>query len=188
MKRIWWSESVKDTICELYISGETCKAVSEKTGVPFRTVHKYLVDRGVERRKGGIPIGHKFSEERNKRISVSNTGRIASEETRKKISDARKCNYNGLNGCGHTKKNAKGYVLAYCPLHPNAHKDGYVFFHTVIVERELGRYLTENEVVHHINRIRDDNRPENLMLMDKKEHMSMHMIERHEKERKLKNG
>ena len=184
VKRTWWSETVKDEICKLYANGDSCKIVSEKTGVPFRTVHKYLVDRGIVRRRSGVPVGHKFSAERNARLSESRKGVRLSEETKAKMSLAHRCYYDGLNGYGHTKKTKNGYVLTYCPCHPNAHSDGYVFLHTVIVERELGRYLNENEVAHHINHVRDDNRPENLMLMDRKEHMSIHMKERHEKERK----
>ena len=52
-------------------------------------------------------------------------------------------------------------------------------FHTVIMERHIGRYLSDDEVVHHINHDRLDNRIENLQLMKKKDHMSMHMKERH---------
>lgn len=99
------------------------------------------------------------------------------------ISLANSCDYNGLNGYGHTKDHNRGYVLAYVPKHPNAHRDGYLMLHTVLMEQKIGRYLKPNEVVHHINHDRKDNRLENLMLMDKKEHMRMHMIERHQKRR-----
>lgn len=46
--------------------------------------------------------------------------------------------------------------------------------HILVMEREIGRNLAADEVVHHINRIKDDNRLENLQLMTKHDHMSMH--------------
>lgn len=79
---------------------------------------------------------------------------------------------------GHEKKRHDGYICVYAPDHPHARADGYVMKHTLVIEREIGRYLEKDEVVHHINHIRDDNRLENLRLMNKSEHMSMHMKER----------
>ena len=115
--------------------------------------------------------------------SIAHKGKIITEDQRRKISERNSCNYNGLNGYGHTKMHTKWYVLAYAPHHPRAHKDGYVMLHTIVMEQSLGRYLEQNEVVHHANHDRQDNRIENLILMDKKEHMAMHMKERHEKRR-----
>jgi hypothetical protein len=125
----------------------------------------------------------KESEESRRRRSAAQKGKEISEEQRRKISERNACNYNGLNGYGHTKRHNRGYVLAYAPKHPNAHTDGYVMLHTILMERAIGRYLAKNEVVHHVNHIRDDNRIENLHLMDKHEHRSMHMKERHMKRR-----
>lgn len=128
-------------------------------------------------KKRRAPVTSKEHENRSRAYK----GRVISEKQRKMISERNSCNYNGLNGYGHTKKHNRGYVIAYAPLHPNAHKDGYVMLHTIIMERCIGRYLTKDEVVHHINHNRADNRIENLLLMGKKEHMSMHMRERHMK-------
>lgn len=118
------------------------------------------------------------AEERQRR-SLAQKGKIITEEQRRLISERNACHFNGLNGYGHTKKHCKGYVLAYAPDHPHAHSDGYVMLHTIIVEQAIGRYLSNDEVVHHINHNREDNRIENLMLMTKREHISMHMKERH---------
>lgn len=85
---------------------------------------------------------------------------------------------------GHEKRRSDGYIKVYVPDHPHATADGYVMKHTLVMERHIGRILREDEVVHHVNHIRDDNRLDNLRLMTKKEHQSLHMKERHAERRK----
>lgn len=162
----------------LYRSGKTIKELSLVTCMSLSTVRRRLIAAGCAMRTAGPPKGYKFSEEARKNMSAAKKGKMT-EAQKKAISERNSCNYNGLNGYGHTKTHNRGYVLGYAPRHPNAHKDGYVMEHTLVMEMSLGRYLDPNEVVHHINRIRSDNRIENLVLMDSKEHCRMHMIERH---------
>ena len=46
--------------------------------------------------------------------------------------------------------------------------------HRTIVERAIGRELSKHEVVHHINENKLDNRPENLSVLTRSEHASLH--------------
>jgi len=63
---------------------------------------------------------------------------------------------------GKYQDRTSGYILVYSPNHPSAHKKGYVMEHRLIMESRLGRYLKKNELVHHKNGVKDDNRIENL--------------------------
>jgi len=49
--------------------------------------------------------------------------------------------------------------------------------HRHLMELQLGRKLTEDEVVHHINHIRNDNRIENLQVMEVGDHAKLSMAE-----------
>lgn len=81
-------------------------------------------------------------------------------------------------GIGHKKKRSDGYVYIYFPDHPKSTKDGYIMEHDLIMECLIGRHLKSDEIVHHKNKIRDDNRKENLQLMTKSEHTTLHLKER----------
>lgn len=57
----------------------------------------------------------------------------------------------------------EGYTYIFSPDHPFHNATNYVYEHRLIVEKRLGRFLQLHEVCHHINKIRNDNKPENLM-------------------------
>lgn len=57
-----------------------------------------------------------------------------------------------------------GYIFIRKSDHPFAAKNKYVAEHRLVMEHKIGRYLTKEECVHHINGIRNDNRIENLEL------------------------
>lgn len=175
-----------DEAVKMYETGRyTVSQVAAAQGVSTGKMYYVLRDAGCKFTRT-IKKTRTDEEKRNEFLhrSAALKGRKLSEAQKKLISERNSCNYNGLNGYGHTKAHNGGYILVYVPKHPRAHKDGYQMLHTVLMEREIGRYLYDDEVVHHINHNRKDNRICNLMLMKKKDHMSMHMKERHEKRRK----
>lgn len=70
----------------------------------------------------------------------------------------------GGNYKGGRISDGRGYIRLLYPEHSNAGSDGYVLEHRKVMSEILGRALANNENVHHINGVRDDNRPENLEL------------------------
>jgi uncharacterized protein (DUF1330 family) len=67
---------------------------------------------------------------------------------------------------GRRYKSSQGYIYILCPQHPYKDVRQYVKEERLVMEKALNRYLKREEVVHHINGIKEDNRIENLMLFE----------------------
>lgn len=139
----------------------------------------------------GISSRHHLTDKAKHKISCANKGRVSSrlgkhltKEARIAIGRAHRGKYKRITEFGgHKKKRQDGYIEVYSPDHPNASKNGYVMEHKLVMEKHIGRRLERDEVVHHINHVRDDNRINNLQLMTFKEHASLHMRERWQKKK-----
>lgn len=70
------------------------------------------------------------------------------------------------------------YLYAVVEGHPYAIKFGYVLYHRIVMENHLKRLLNPDDIVHHINEDTFDNRIENLELLSKTAHSSMHVFNR----------
>ena len=103
--------------------------------------------------------------EYRKKIGQSHKGEKFSKEHRRKMGLACKGSKNYFWKGGIIKD--KGYITKHKPEHPFTDFRGYVREHRLIMEEFLGRYLTKDECVHHINGIKNDNRIENLQLVSK---------------------
>jgi hypothetical protein len=90
----------------------------------------------------------------------------------------RTCIYRHLrkkpNWIGGRHSDGKGYILVSGQqAHPRS-RSGRVFEHRLVMEKHLGRYLRDDEIVHHKNGDGTDNRLENLELLTSHEHMIHH--------------
>ena len=121
-------------------------------------------------------LGHPTSVETRQKISATLLGHPTSEETRKRIGSSRIYPSGKDNPAWKGGKIIDGgYVYILNPSHPRADSGGYVRRADLVMEQVLGRLLTSGEIVDHKNRIRDDDRPENLRLFaNQSAHMSFH--------------
>lgn len=120
-------------------------------------------------------------EYRLKKVGVSRTNtdgiRLAIDDGRMKTPVPK-----GTKGHRHpTWKGGKfqrvsGYVYVYCPEHPRAESGRYVPEHILVWEKYHGKSVPEGFHVHHLNGIKNDNRPENLAALDVKDHNQRHFL------------
>ena len=64
---------------------------------------------------------------------------------------------------------------------------GRIFEHRLMMEKIIGRKLTTDEVVHHIDENRLNNSPENLQILTRAEHLRLHLSANGRWSRKYKN-
>lgn len=74
----------------------------------------------------------------------------------------------------------KGGGYKYCrtiPPHPKRNSNNLYPLHRVLMENKLGRSLQPQEVVHHIDGDKNNNDPDNLMIMHWSDHSRQHQEE-----------
>ena len=165
----------KDILEKAYKEFGTLQKTAEYFNVSKKLILNHMKRFGIKRNSKTIPINLK---ELKRLLKTEIPAYEIAEHFGVSIGTLHKrCEKHGLElDRFHNGKSRKdsGYVLLYKPDHPNADKKGYVPEHRVIAEEKLGRQLKPNEVVHHINHIKDDNRRENLQVMSMKDHKSFH--------------
>lgn len=68
---------------------------------------------------------------------------------------------------------SNGYIKLYQPTHHRRHSDGYVYEHILVWEKVHNKPLPKGWLIHHLNGIKNDNRPINLMAMPSKKHLAV---------------
>lgn len=165
---------------ESYIEKEmTMAEIAKEVGCSSATILNHLRRLNIKTRDtADILRGRPRREEVKKKIGEAQKGKFVSLETRRKISEAAK-GRQSPNWNGGKRHRSDGYIQVYKPDHLHSCNEGYVMEHRLVMENKLGRYLKPKEVVHHKNKIRNDNRPENLELFSSVgEHTSFHAKQR----------
>lgn len=164
---------LKRLYCDLEL---TTKEIGVIYKCSYGTIRNYLIKFGIKLR---LPANLKQTERAKQKISKSNTGRkySAAINWKKGKTNRGKSGKQTTNWKGGKTSDGHGYILIKKHGHPRANKQGYVKEHILIMEKKIGRYLTKNEIVHHINRKRDDNNGSNLKLFtNQKDHIKYHNL------------
>lgn len=81
---------------------------------------------------------------------------------------------------GMRKEGANGYTIILLerdnPFYAMANKNGYVREHRLIMAKHLNRSLTPNDIVHHINGRKSDNRIKNMVVVSRNNHPSQTLL------------
>ena len=121
----------------------------------------------------GHPYGKRF-----KKGHKMNLGKHPSQRTKDKIRKTLIAGNYKRENCptwkGGRAKHSEGYIMIYKPEHPFCNHMGYIFEHRLVVEKQIGRYLTPTETTHHLGK-KTDNKPHMLMaFINNPTHLKFH--------------
>lgn len=124
-----------------------------------------------------------------KREKAARFGKTHTQASRDKIARTRKIRGSGQKGPNHSQWrggrmiSGAGYVSVMIDMLPLDQQvmarrmrpmESYILEHRLVMAMELRRPLLRSEVVHHKNGVKDDNRPENLAMVDWTNHSREH--------------
>lgn len=164
---------LKEELIHYYSLGYSMKEIGNYMDYSVGKIHKYFHLYNIKPREKLSKNSFakiKISENAKNRPSPRKNVKLTNE-TKEKMSISKS------NGIG-KKSIHNGYVRIYFPDHPKSDSYGYILEHILIMECNIGRWLKKDEVVHHKNFVKNDNRIENLELMSRKKHSKMHMRKR----------
>lgn len=116
-------------------------------------------------------IHHHFDDNIRQNISIAVKKSYDLPDVKKKRQETYKLKRQKKIDGRHIVKGANGYMLVFKPNHKYCRKNGYIPEHRLVVEENIGKIINPKKFhVHHINKVRNDNRIENLMLVKASDH------------------
>ena len=146
------SEEKQKKMCELYEQGNSIADLM-KMGFCHWTVKKYLKKFGITR-------------------NYSQAGKLAYKLGKINLSNSHQKGALNPNWKGGFTYHQNGYKKIRIPEHPKSN-NGYVFEHIIVWEKTHNQSVPKGYVIHHLNGIKTDNRPENLIAMKRSEHINL---------------
>lgn len=190
----------KETLTELYLQKSlSIWQIEKETGIHRATVHRLLKFYAIPRRPAGQrpklaisdlgKIKRMYLEEKLsatqiaeylgytrmtilRRLHELGIARSLSESLKNSYETGRKRSKSGAESPRWKGgiKECRQYRYVYKPEHPRADKHGYIAEHILIWEETHQKALPKSYIVHHINGIKKDNRPENLIALRQDKH------------------
>lgn len=156
------------------ISKETAKKISKahikRRGFPPYTIKEWLYKKYITEEIPAKQIAKTYSVRTE---TISRWLRKFSIPMRSRGEAIR--NKHNPNYRGGRISSGQGYIMVLSPNHPRRNKRGYVLEHRLVMEKHAGRYLRLDEIVHHIDGDRSNNKIENLFLTTNEKHKSKYL-------------